>query len=152
VLAHYDPDALRATRVHTVVFPSRLTMMAGRDKSFIAFVSSFYPSCLRSLVGCGAGENRLILRQDMTISPPDSETVKEPAIKERHQHADEVAAFPAWAEEARVEWGEPLIVPEWEDKDDFRLKNGWKVSVYLSLSLLLSLRSNRRIPSDSTAV
>jgi hypothetical protein len=34
---------------------------------------------------------------------------------------------PAWIAEKRPDWGEKLVVAEWEDRDHFRAKNGWKV-------------------------
>ena len=50
-------------------------------------------------------------------------------VEEKHGTEDCLLDIPNWAEIAQSEWGEQLIVPEWEDKVDFRSKNGWKVCV-----------------------
>ncbi|CAB9509879.1 Thioesterase superfamily [Seminavis robusta] len=34
--------------------------------------------------------------------------------------------LPAWVEQLRDDWGEPLGVPEWDDVDSYRQKNGWQ--------------------------
>lgn len=33
---------------------------------------------------------------------------------------------PPWIDQWRDDWGEPLSVPEWEDVDSYRAKNGWQ--------------------------
>jgi hypothetical protein len=45
---------------------------------------------------------------------------------------DKVRLDPAWIAEKRSEWGEKVIVPEWEedsDTCDYRAKNGWLVRI-----------------------
>ena len=34
---------------------------------------------------------------------------------------------PEWIQEQQASWGESLVLPEWEDKDEYRSRNGWKV-------------------------
>jgi hypothetical protein len=41
---------------------------------------------------------------------------------------------PAWIAEKRGEWGEKVIVPEWEEDSDYRAKNGWLVRMNRSKS------------------
>ena len=37
-----------------------------------------------------------------------------------------VLKLPAWVEDMRDEWGTPVAVHEWDDKDSYRAKNGWQ--------------------------
>jgi len=61
-----------------------------------------------------------------TTSPSDVIQERE---TDRRLSADEAIDFPAWVEESQKQWGDSLIVPEWEDKDNYRQHNGWKVGV-----------------------
>jgi hypothetical protein len=42
---------------------------------------------------------------------------------------DKLRLEPAWIAEKRSEWGEKVMVPEWEEESDYRAKNGWLVRI-----------------------
>lgn len=86
---------------------------------------------LISLQDCSASKQRPPIRS-MTVSTASSEQTvvqERPNTQQHHRHTEDIVDYPAWAADKAfvVEWGEQLIVPEWEDKDDFRANNGWRV-------------------------
>ena len=78
-------------------------------------------------------------------------TAEEYARKTRFIPTPYPVEFPDWVKRSQSEWGEPLIVAEWEDKDDYRSKNGWKVCTTvvnifdLSVHLLTHLLHTNRV-------
>lgn len=61
-------------------------------------------------------------------------------VDDRDEHPEDVEnALPAWIEENRALWGEPVLLPEWDiDNESYRSKHGWKVRISQSSSVFLS--------------
>ena len=55
-----------------------------------------------------------------------AEVIEDPAL-------DKTRSLPGWVEEKSDEWGEKLVIPEWEDSNRYRAKNGWQASRFEAL-------------------
>jgi hypothetical protein len=86
-------------------------------------------ACRRLLLCIPSNSNRhhRCLSNSMTFSAtPEPIERLDSAGSEILDTLEKLRLEPAWIAEKRSEWGERVIVPEWEE-DSYRAKNGWLV-------------------------